>query len=80
LHVHAGSAFWHGAGLGAVIAGALTMVVGAIVAGSGSGSDAHQTAITGGEIAGAGLAALAVGALVWLTSATSVTTDDGRAL
>jgi hypothetical protein len=81
LHVRAGSSFWHQTGIGAFVVGGLTMVLGGVVAGSASSqSDAHQTAITGAEIAAPGLAVLALGAILWLTSASVVTTADGRVL
>jgi hypothetical protein len=80
LHVRAGSRFWHSAGFVTLIAGGVAMIAGGVVAGSGSGADAHETTITGAGIAGAGLAVLVVGAAVWLTAASTVTGDDGRAL
>lgn len=80
LHVHAGSRFWHGAGLAGFILGGAAVLTGGIIAGSGSGSDARQNAISGAEIAGSGLALLAAGLIVWLTTASTVVTDDGHPL
>jgi len=81
LHVRAGSGFWHDAGVDTFVAGLATAIAGGVVWGSApSQMDAHSTAVAGAAIAGAGLALLAIGAVVWLTSGSVVTTDDGRAL
>jgi hypothetical protein len=81
LHVRAGSGFWHDAGVGTFVAGLVTVIAGGAVWGSApSQTNEHQTAIAGAAIAGAGLAVLALGAVVWLTSGSVVTTDDGRSL
>jgi hypothetical protein len=81
LHVHAGSAFWHDAGVVTFVAGLATAITGGVVWGSApSQANEHQAAIAGVTIAGAGPAVLALGAVVWLTSGSVVTTDDGRSL
>jgi hypothetical protein len=81
LHVRAGSGFWHDAGVGTFVAGLATAIVGgAVWASAPSQTNEHQTVITGAAITGAGLAVLALGAIVWLASGSVVTTDDGRSL
>jgi hypothetical protein len=81
LHVHAGSGFWHDAGVSTVVAGLATAITGGIVWGSApTQPNERATAIAGATTTGAGIVLLAVGAVMWLTTGSFVTTDDGRSL
>jgi hypothetical protein len=81
LHVHAGSGFWHDAGVSTAVAGLATAITGGIIWGSSpSQPNERATAIAGAATTGAGIVLLAVGAVMWLTTGSTVTTDDGRSL
>jgi hypothetical protein len=81
LHVRAGSGFWHDAGVSTVVAGLATAITGGIVWGSApSQTNERATAIAGAATTGAGIVLLAIGAVMWLTTGSVVTMDDGRSL
>ncbi len=81
LHVRAGSRFWYDAGVDTFLVGLATAIAGGIVWGSApSQKDEHATTIAGAATTGAGFAVLLLGAVMWLTSGSVVTTDDGRSL
>jgi hypothetical protein len=81
LHVRAGSGFWHDAGVTTLLTGLATAITGGIVWGDApSQTNQRATAIAGATMTGAGLVVLALGWVVWLTSGSVVTTDDGRSL
>lgn len=81
LHVRAGSGFWHDAGVSTAVAGLATAITGGIVWGSApTQANERATAIAGAWTTGAGIVLLALGAVMWLTTGSVVTTDDGRSL
>jgi hypothetical protein len=81
LHVHAGSGFWHDAGVSTTVAGLATVITGGVIWGSApQQTNERATAIVGSITTGAGILLLAVGAVMWLTTGSFVTTDDGRSL
>ena len=81
LHVHAGSAFWHSAGIVTTILGAASVTAGLAFTGGATVETNPELALREGfAFIVPGVVALVTGAALWIFCGSSVTGDDGRTL
>jgi hypothetical protein len=81
LHVHAGSSFLHDGGIVLAALGAASVIAGVAVVGASAVETNPEGALRAGvAFFVPGVAALVLGAVLWIANGSSVVTDDGRSL
>ena len=81
LHVHAGSSLLHDGGIVLTVAGVLSVIAGVAVVGASTVETDPKAALRAGvAFFVPGLAAVLVGAGLWLANGSSVVTEDGHSL